>query len=513
MLVLSDIVDRATALVDRAADRWLSRTGGSAAVRERELTILRRLALLSSAALVVAPAALSIVTSPAVALPAGVAAVVGGFLFSAVGSIALSRQSIVTSGVATQSAEEFFMEASAGLILFLDPQGSVVNVGGRDKRDYLAWMRAPDGRGFIEQIHVSDRILFLQALDQLRQGEEQAAVDLRLERPSVSVDNRQFSHLRTDLTARRDSDGALISVVAQLRDVSAEHLLRVEAEAHAADARSANDAKSRFLAAVSHELRTPLNAILGFSDILIGEYFGKLANERQREYVGLVRDSGAHLLSVVNTMLDMSKIEAGRYELVLEPFDIATVVRSCEAMLGLQAKTKGVSLTSRIQRGLDEVVADQRAIQQILINLVGNAVKFTEAGGAISLDASVRDGILTLCVSDTGIGIPADKLQLLGQPFVQIQNDYTRRFEGTGLGLSLVKGLVALHGGDFAIASTPGSGTIITISIAADGSGVPVMDLSANHPVEFPPRLKASTGMTDILEEGLFDGREQAKIA
>jgi cell cycle sensor histidine kinase DivJ len=499
--------------VDRAADRWLSRTGGSAAVRQRELTILRRLALLSSAALVVAPAALSLVTSPAVALPAGVAAVVGGFLFSAVGSIALSRQSIVTSGVATQSAEEFFMEASAGLILFLDPQGAVVNVGGRDRRDYLAWMRAPDGRGFMEQIHVSDRILFLQALDLLRQGDEQAAVDLRLERPCVSADNRQFAHLRTDLTARRDSDGALVSVVAQLRDVSAEHQLRVEAEAHAADARSANDAKSRFLAAVSHELRTPLNAILGFSDILIGEYFGKLANERQREYVGLVRDSGAHLLSVVNTMLDMSKIEAGRYELVLEPFDISTVVRSCEAMLGLQAKTKGVSLTSRIQRGLDEVVADQRAIQQILINLVGNAVKFTEAGGAISLDASVRDGILTLCVSDTGIGIPADKLQLLGQPFVQIQNDYTRRFEGTGLGLSLVKGLVALHGGDFAIASAPGSGTIITISIAADGSGAPVLDLSANHPVEFPPRLKASPGMTDILEEGLFDGREQAKIA
>jgi len=149
----------------------------------------------------------------------------------------------------------------------------------------------------------------------------------------------------------------------------------------------------------------------------------------------------------------------------------------------------------------------------VLWGLRFDAVKFTEAGGAISLDASVRDGILTLCVSDTGIGIPADKLQLLGQPFVQIQNDYTRRFEGTGLGLSLVKGLVALHGGDFAIASTPGSGTIITISIAADGSGVPVMDLSANHPVEFPPRLKASTGMTDILEEGLFDGREQAKIA
>ncbi|QFY59476.1 HAMP domain-containing histidine kinase [Rhizobium grahamii] len=510
---MSDIGDRAAALVDRAADGWLSRTGGAASVRQRELSILRRLALISSAALVAAPAGLSLVTTPAVALPAGVAAVCAGFLFSAVGSIALSRQSLAGSGLASQPAEDFFMDVSAGLVLIFDPQGNVTTVGGRDKRDFLVWMRSPEGRGFLEQIHVSDRILFLQALDQLRQGEEQATVDLRLERPSVSRDSRQFAYLRTELTARRDADGNLLSVVSQLRDVSVEQQLRVEAQNRAADAQSANDAKSRFLAAVSHELRTPLNAILGFSDILLGEYFGKLENERQREYVGLVRDSGAHLLSVVNTMLDMSKIEAGRYELMPEAFDVGGAVRSCEAMLGLQAKAKGVSLTSRIQRGLDEVVADQRAIQQVLINLVGNAIKFTDAGGAISVDASARDGVLTLCVSDTGIGIPADKLEMLGQPFVQIQNDYTRRFEGTGLGLSLVKGLVALHGGDFAIASAPGAGTIITISIAVDGSGIQAAEAAPHDLIEFPPRLKTAPASAGLLEEGLFDGREQAKIA
>ncbi|MBB3539781.1 MULTISPECIES: PAS domain-containing sensor histidine kinase [unclassified Rhizobium] len=510
---MSKIAERAAALVDRAAGSWLSRTGGGAAARQRELMILRRLALLSSAALVAAPFGLSFVTSPAIALPVGVTTVCAAFLFSAVGSIALSRQSTATAAAAAPVAEEFFMEAIAGLAFFMDPQGNVTTVGGRDKREYLAWMRDPIGKGFVDQIHVSDRILFLQALDQLRQGEEAATVDVRLERPSVSRDNRQFAYLRIDLTARQDSDGVLFSVIAQLRDVSLEQQLRQEAQNRAADARSANDAKSRFLAAVSHELRTPLNAILGFSDILLGEYFGKFENERQREYVGLVRDSGAHLLSVVNTMLDMSKIEAGRYELCLEPFDIASVVRSCEAMLALQAKTKGVSLTSRVQRGLDEVIADQRAIQQILINLVGNAVKFTDAGGAISIDASMRDGVLNLCVSDTGIGIPGDKLEMLGQPFVQIQNDYSRRFEGTGLGLSLVKGLVALHGGDFAIASTPGAGTIITISIAADGSGIPAAGTARNDLVEFPPRLKAAPTSVGVLEEGLFDGHEQAKIA
>jgi cell cycle sensor histidine kinase DivJ len=499
--------------VDRAAASWLSRTGSGEAVAERELAILRRLVFLSSAALVAAPAGLSFITSPAVALPAGVATVCAAFLFSAVGSIALSRQNRVVSAVVSQPAEDFFLENSPGLVLFLDTQGNVTTTGGRDSREFLAWMREPKGRGFIDQVHVSDRILFLQALDHLRQGEENASVDLRLDRPCVSRDLRQFAHLRMDMVSRRDEDGALVAVIAQLRDVSVEQQLRVEAQSRAADAESANDAKSRFLAAVSHELRTPLNAILGFSDILLGEYFGRLENDRQREYVGLVRDSGAHLLSVVNTMLDMSKIEAGRYELLLEPFDIATSIRSCEAMLTLQAKSKGVTLTSRIQRDLDEVVADQRAIQQILINLVGNAVKFTDQGGAVTVDAAVRDGILQISVSDTGIGIPSDRLESLGQPFMQIHNDYTRKYEGTGLGLSLVKGLVALHGGHFAIASAPGEGTIITISITADGSGAGTADAAKDEAVEFPPRLKTAATAVAGLEEGLFDGRAKAKIA
>ena len=133
-------------------------------------------------------------------------------------------------------------------------------------------------------------------------------------------------------------------------------------------------------------------------------------------------------------------------------------------MLGLQAREKGVQLTSRIMRNVGEVNADQRAIQQILINLVGNAIKFTDRGGLVTIDAEVAGSDLKLIVSDTGIGIAENKLATLGQPFVQIQNDYTRKYEGTGLGLSLVKGLVALHGGQFDIRSRPGEGTVITVT-------------------------------------------------
>lgn len=517
MRVLSNIADRAVTLVDRISGCWLARTGETEQGRLREITILRRLVYVSSAALVAVPVGLSAITSPAVALPVGVATVVAGFLFSAVGSIALSRQTVGPAHVpAVPAVQENFVDACAGLVLFLDASGNVTAKGGRDRAAFLSWMRSPLGRGFFDMVHVSDRLAFMQALDCIRQGEDMQTVDLRIDRPSVAFDTEQFVHVRMDLSAMRDDDGNLTSVFSQLRDVSHEQHLRAESVRKTAEAESANDAKSRFLAAVSHELRTPLNAILGFSDILIGEYFGRLENDRQREYVRLINQSGAHLLSVVNTMLDMSKIEAGRYELLMEPFMIAESVRACEEMLALQAKEKGVTLTSRMQRGLGEVVADQRALQQVMINLVGNAIKFTDAGGVVTMDAALDGNDLKLTISDTGIGIPEDKLGLLGQPFVQIQNDYTRRYEGTGLGLSLVKGLVALHGGRFAIASRPGEGTVITITVPVDGSGAPSADDAEGweKTVEFPPRLKsAAANLTDAQEEEYVHGPAEAKTA
>ncbi|MET0172743.1 MAG: ATP-binding protein, partial [Agrobacterium vaccinii] len=159
--------------------------------------------------------------------------------------------------------------------------------------------------------------------------------------------------------------------------------------------------------------------------------------------------------------------------------------------------------------------ADQRAVQQVLINLAGNAIKFTESGGVVTMDASLEGGMLKLTVSDTGIGIAADKMALLGQPFMQVQNEYTRRYEGTGLGLALVKGLVELHGGSFAISSRAGEGTIVTILLPADGSGRSAggdRD-DARHPVEFPPRLKQVVDADEMTKEDVADGRAKAKIA
>ncbi|WP_275791053.1 sensor histidine kinase [Pararhizobium gei] len=486
--------------VDDAARPWLPRPVAGEPERVREIAVLRAVAAAALIAFPCLPLLLSAALPVSLALPVGAALVAAAALMTAAGGIAYVRSRTAAEPaiglVPSVDDGSRHYDCFAGLVTLHDIRGAVTSVYGRDAEAYLGWMRNPLGRGFIDQIHVSDRILFLQAIDDLRQGRGLATIDLRFERPNAFAEGEQFVHMRCEMTALADDGETLSSILVQSHDVSEEARLRSEAVQKTRLAESANDAKTRFLAAVSHELRTPLNAILGFSDILSGEYFGKLENDRQREYVSLINQSGAHLLAVVNTMLDMSKIEAGRYELISEPFLVADVVHACEAMLGLQAREKGVQLTSRIMRSVGEVNADQRAIQQILINLVGNAIKFTDRGGVVTIDAEVQGGDLRLIVSDTGIGIAENRLSTLGQPFVQVQNDYTRKYEGTGLGLSLVKGLVALHGGRFDIQSRPGEGTVITVTIALDGSGIVAAgqeEVVEQTMVEFPPRLKERT--------------------
>lgn len=505
----------ATAILDRLAERYLARIGGGMEADRHEVVALRHLVICFALPLFLVPGILAFLLSPAVALPLGVAVVVAAFLVTSVVVIALARLP-ASRQAETRDEESLPLDLCPGLMLVLDSQGHVQVAGGRDRDVFMPFLRDAFRRPFVEQVHVSDRIALASQLDELRQGADAAVVDIRLERPLLGLDQSQFMNVRVDMTGRRNDEGQLQSVVVQLLDIETELAIRSDAARVAAEAEQANEAKTRFLAAVSHELRTPLNAILGFSDILRGEYFGALANDRQREYVQLIHQSGAHLLSVVNAMLDMSKIEAGRYELMLEPFDIARTVADCENMLALQAREKGVVLTSRIGRGLSEVVADQRAIRQVLINLVGNALKFTDTGGSVIIDAVLDGADLKLSVSDTGIGIAADKIALLGQPFTQIQSEYNRRYEGSGLGLSLVKGLTALHGGSFAITSQPGEGTVVTVTLPADGSGAAEIAAggASSNTVEFPPRLGAApaASATVMKDVGLHDAAK-AKTA
>lgn len=510
MVVLRKMSDALTGTMDGLLARLLSRHAAGRPVDRAEIAALRKLTFALSPALLAVPVALTVVFGAATGLPIGFALATALYLLAALALISGRRVAALNAEARQPASDQPAgdpYEHCPGLFLTIDPTGIVRSAGGRDRQMFLSFLREPLSRPFVEQVHVSDRLAFVQALDELRLGADVVVTDLRLDRPVIGIDQAQFLNVRLDMTAARAEDGSLAFVRAQMLDIEGEMLMRDAVARKEEEASAAHEIKSRFLAAVSHEMRTPLNAILGFSDILAGEYFGKLENDRQREYVQLIRQSGAHLLSVVNTMLDMSKIEAGRYELLLEEVDLAGSLTECERMLSLQAQTKGVKLTSRLPKGLGDITADGRALRQIVINLVSNAIKFTDAGGAVIIDAARGDNEVTISVSDTGIGIAPDKMALIGRPFTQVQNDLNRHHEGSGLGLSLVKGLTALHGGTFRIESRPGEGTVVLISLPADGSGVTAA--ADTNMVEFPPRL-GETG-ADRKTGGKAPGHEQAK--
>jgi cell cycle sensor histidine kinase DivJ len=311
------------------------------------------------------------------------------------------------------------------------------------------------GRNLVELVHVGDRVTFLQALADARRTGVMTATEARLRR----ADGR---HVLVRLRFCGSADGVHVALAFPSEASSESQTLQSALDA----ANQSSAAKSQFLAAVSHELRTPLNAIIGFSDILDQEFFGGFESDRQKEYVGLIRQSGQHLLSVVNSLLDVSKIEAGRYELVAESFTLGDAMDLAADVVRDEAQRKGLRLDMRQGFRDAEIVADRRACHQILLNLLANALKFTEVG-VVTLEARRTGQMVEFAVSDTGIGIAECDIERLGRPFVQVSSGTTRRYQGTGLGLSLVKGLAELHGGDMSIRSQPGVGTMVTVRLPA----------------------------------------------
>jgi signal transduction histidine kinase len=225
---------------------------------------------------------------------------------------------------------------------------------------------------------------------------------------------------------------------------------------------SASRHKSEFLASMSHELRTPLNAVIGFSQVLRQQMFGEL-NEKQLEYVDDILGSGQHLLNLINDILDLAKVEAGRMELQPSAFALDETLRNATAMVRERATRQDVTLSTEIDASVGEIEADERKLKQILFNLLSNAVKFTPAGGTVTLAARTEDGQAIISVRDTGVGISREDQARIFEDFYQLGPGMAQ--EGTGLGLALTKRLVDLHGGELTLESTPGAGSTFTVRL------------------------------------------------
>jgi cell cycle sensor histidine kinase DivJ len=409
------------------------------------------------------------VTSPDQLNTLAALGIVSATLYAA--GLALGAELLVRTGASLLHAEEdrhrLLAHSMTDVVIRHGRNGSVLSAPRADES--IVGVQASEllGNGLFDRVHVADRPAYLAALADAASLNEERSLELR-----IRCGAGQFRWVDMRCLPRESGAGER-EVIAVLRDISERKLQDRAIETARAESERADAAKIRFIATMSHELRTPLNAIIGFSDMLTNESLD-LDPRRRLEYAKLINDSGRHLLSVVNGILDVSKIENGNFEITPEPFTPAPAIESCADLLALKAQDAGVELTMRIAPDLPEVAADRRAFNQILINLISNAVKFTPRGGRVTVSARCDGPKLAVTVEDTGVGIGETDLPRLGEAFFQGRASYDRRHDGTGLGLSIVKGLVHLHGGEVDIKSRLGEGTRVTVRLPFE---------IANHPV------------------------------
>ncbi|MFB6415752.1 MULTISPECIES: PAS domain-containing sensor histidine kinase [Bradyrhizobium] len=366
------------------------------------------------------------------------------------------------------------------------------------------------GHGLFDRVHVADRPAYLTALSDAARGDVRS-VEFRLRREPDGSDRGQIDFLWVEMRCRPldhdmgqnpHSDATReVEVVAVMRDVTGHKLSEQALDQARSAAEAADAAKSRFLATMSHELRTPLNAIIGFSEMIAQEQTLMLGAAQRKEYAQLINASGQHLLSVVNGILDMSKMESGNFEIASEPFAPRPSLLHCCNLLALKARENGIDLVTDAPQDLPVMTGDPRAFKQIVLNLVANAIKFTERGGQVSVSAAVTGSQLTLRISDTGVGIAPDDLKRIGAPFFQAGKTYQRRHEGTGLGLSIVKSLIALHLGELTVQSKLGEGTAVTVRLPL-----------VYTPLQVKPAESKIATLTPVLRQESHDQTDQPAL-
>jgi len=297
--------------------------------------------------------------------------------------------------------------------------------------------------------------------DRMMESGMRSSGEMKMLRKDGAVANALFTTATLELSQRRRFQ------VATIMDITLRKQMEVSLRMAKERADAANNAKSSFLANMSHELRTPLNAIIGFSEIMMNETFGALGSPKYSEYLGDIHLSARHLLEIINEVLDMSKIEAGKVDLDEQPYNIRDLIVSVTRMMTSRAFTSKVEMISDVPDDLPGLKSDPRLIRQVLINLVSNAIKFSKEGGKIHIKSYMKpDGDMVISVQDEGIGIPKEKIKDALEPFGQItDSQHAREQQGTGLGLPLAKAMIELHGGTLTLESDIGQGTKVIITL------------------------------------------------
>ena len=379
--------------------------------------------------------------------------------------------------------------ALGDIVAHFDRRGAATSILGDTHRAY--GLEAGDlyGRGFLHRVHVADRPAFLTLVADAAATARPSQTMLRLLVNRSGQDGGQqpaflpFEARSCPVAATEGcSDAASGAVVCILRDVTAAARAEDEIAAARREGELARAAKTRFLAHVSHELRTPLNAIIGFAEMLANPEIELKPQEarQRREYARIISESGRHLHEVVNTIIDISKIESSAMQILVEPFPLGALMDQCCETMRSKAQARRIALACDRPAATEDIWADKRACRQIVISLLSNAIKFTPPSGRVSLRLAVEGAHFAISIKDTGVGISPTDLARLGEPFFQANASEDRTFEGAGLGLAVVRGLVKLHGGRISIESGPGLGTTVTVRLPQDCRG----RANAGAPVE-----------------------------